>query len=66
MHCLDCRMAGKTSPAIGVCRDCGAAVCANHARVTEREIRRRPFLAPPVETPARTVHCFQCAGVHAH
>ncbi|MFZ3474247.1 DUF2180 family protein [Streptomyces sp. 4.24] len=65
MHCLDCHMAGTVSPAVGVCRDCGAAVCANHARVTEREVRRRPLLAPPVETPARTVHCFQCAGVHA-
>ncbi|AYV26243.1 hypothetical protein EES41_05870 [Streptomyces sp. ADI95-16] len=64
MLCLDCNTAGTTSPAVGVCRGCGAAVCANHARVIQREVRRRPLLAPPVETAARTVHCFTCAAVH--
>ncbi|WP_407835771.1 DUF2180 family protein [Streptomyces sp. DSM 116496] len=62
MHCLDCHTQGAASPAVGICRACGAAVCANHARVITHETHRRPFLAPPVETPARSLRCFPCAG----
>ncbi|WP_442815866.1 DUF2180 family protein [Streptomyces sp. NBC_01205] len=62
MHCLDCHSQGVASPALGVCRGCGAAVCANHARVTTYQVHRRPLLAPPSETPARSVRCFPCAA----
>ncbi|WP_443065820.1 DUF2180 family protein [Streptomyces sp. NBC_00503] len=61
MHCLDCHTRGAASPAVGVCRGCGAAVCADHARIVTYEVRRRPLLAPPSETPARSVRCFPCA-----
>ncbi|WP_420717935.1 DUF2180 family protein [Streptomyces sp. H34-S4] len=65
MLCLDCHTQDVTSPAVGVCRACGAAVCASHARVTRREVRRRPLLAPPSDVSPRTVHCSLCAAVHA-
>ncbi|WP_405421564.1 DUF2180 family protein [Streptomyces erythrochromogenes] len=61
MHCLDCHAQGATTPAVGICRACGA-VCTNHARVITHEVHRRPFLAPPAETPVRSVRCFPCAG----
>ena len=31
MNCFDCSAIGESSTAVAVCRDCGAAVCADHA-----------------------------------
>ncbi|WP_412104202.1 DUF2180 family protein [Streptomyces europaeiscabiei] len=62
MHCLDCRAREATSEAVGICRECGAGVCENHARVTVRSLRGGSMLSAPYEPPARTVRCFTCAA----
>ncbi|MFD7298354.1 DUF2180 family protein [Streptomyces sp. NPDC059897] len=61
MHCLDCHAQGTAATAIGVCHDCGAAVCEGHARVTDRSVRRGPVVGAPQEAVARTVRCPKCA-----
>ncbi|WP_430284820.1 DUF2180 family protein, partial [Salmonella enterica] len=55
MHCLDCRARGTTSTAVGVCRDCVAAVCPEHTLVAHRVVREGPLLGRPGEVTARTV-----------
>ncbi|MWA14603.1 DUF2180 family protein [Streptomyces sp. BA2] len=65
MHCLDCRERATTSTAVGVCHDCGAAVCETHARVDARPVRRGTVLGAPDEAVARTVRCPKCAEARA-
>jgi hypothetical protein len=37
MSCLECAAAdNREVPAVGVCRDCGAAMCLAHARIGHR------------------------------
>lgn len=62
MHCLDCRAREATSEAAGVCRECGAGVRENHARVTVRSLGGGSMLSAPYEPPARTVRCFTYAA----
>ncbi|MGW2108810.1 DUF2180 family protein [Streptomyces sp. NPDC001948] len=65
MHCLDCRTTGTNSTAIGVCQVCGAGVCAAHARIATRSVRRGSLIGTPGEAKARTVLCPVCAAVEA-
>ncbi|MDQ0601947.1 LSD1 subclass zinc finger protein [Streptomyces canus] len=65
MHCLDCRTQATTHTAVGICRDCGAAVCEAHARVAVNEARRPSMLSTPYQPPARTVRCATCATARA-
>ncbi|MEU5087287.1 DUF2180 family protein [Streptomyces sp. NPDC021356] len=65
MHCLDCSTARTNSPAVGVCQGCGAGVCAEHARVAARNVRRGSLIGAPVESGARTVLCRVCAAAEA-
>ncbi|MFD7720149.1 DUF2180 family protein [Streptomyces sp. NPDC059814] len=65
MHCLDCRTTGTDSPAVGVCQGCGAGVCAAHARVAARSVRRGSPLGAPGAAGARRVLCPVCAAAEA-
>ncbi len=65
MQRLDSRTQGATSTAVGVCHDCGAAVCEEHARVVVNEVRRGSMLAAPYRAPARMVRCPLCAAARA-
>ncbi|MGW3267563.1 DUF2180 family protein [Streptomyces sp. NPDC001056] len=65
MHRLDCRTAGTNSSTIGVCQGCGAGVCAAHARITSRSVRRGSPLGTPDQAQARTVLCPVCAAAEA-
>ncbi|MFD7957142.1 DUF2180 family protein [Streptomyces ardesiacus] len=65
MHCLDCRAQGTTSTAVGVCRDCGAAVCDGHTLVAHRVVRGGPLLGRPGEVISRTIRCTTCAAAQA-
>ncbi|MET9715275.1 DUF2180 family protein [Streptomyces rochei] len=65
MHCLDCRAQGTTSTAVGVCHDCGAAVCPEHTLVAHRVVRGGPLLGRPGEVTARTIRCTTCAAAQA-
>ena len=57
MNCLDCTLAGTTTPAVATCHSCGAAVCADHAVIQPHYLQRVVPLNRliPVE-PARSRH----------
>ena len=66
MNCLDCALDSKNHTSVGVCHECGAGVCADHAVVRAHHLTRiialnRPI---PVEPPARFVFCQTCAAAH--
>lgn len=65
MHCLDCRTAGTNSPTVGICQACGAGVCAAHARIAPRNVRRGSLLGAPGEARGRRVLCPVCAAAEA-
>ncbi|MFA3878378.1 DUF2180 family protein [Streptomyces sp. MMCC 100] len=65
MHCLDCRVPGKTSTAVGVRHDCGAAVCREHTLVAHRVVRGGRLLGRPGEVTVRTIRCTTCAAAQA-
>ncbi|MFF3730731.1 DUF2180 family protein [Streptomyces sp. NPDC002476] len=65
MHCLDCRTTGTNSPTVGVCQSCGAGVCATHARIATRSVRRGSLIGTPAEAQARSVLCPVCAAAEA-
>lgn len=66
MNCLDCNLAGVAAAAIGICRDCGAGVCATHATVRDHHLTRTVTINRliPVEPPARVVRCHVCTAAH--
>lgn len=69
MYCYDCSRRGRPEIAVGVCAACGAAVCANCARVGRQTVRRMEGFVQSdqsnIET--RIVNCGPCAdAVHAH
>lgn len=65
MHCLDCRTTGPNSPTVGVCQSRGAGVCATHARIAPRSVRRGSLIGTPGGAEARTVLCPVCAAAEA-
>ena len=64
MNCLDCTLAGATTPAVATCHSCGAAVCADHAVIQPRYLQRVVPLNRliPIEPPARVIACEVCAA----
>lgn len=66
MNCFDCAALGAEVPAVGVCVDCGAAVCARHAQVTARWLTRTEVInrVVTVEPPTRTLRCALCQAAH--
>ncbi len=51
-------------PAVGVCHDCGAGVCSDHAIVRDRHLTRimTVNMEVEVEPPARILRCGVCAA----
>lgn len=64
MNCLDCTLAGATTPAVATCHSCGAAVCADHAVIQPHHLQRVVPLNRliPVDPPARIIACTICAA----
>ncbi|MFE0489212.1 DUF2180 family protein [Streptomyces griseoaurantiacus] len=62
MQCLDCRTKDLAVPAVGICRTCGAAVCDDHAAITQTAdgARQGPLLGTPRRSVRRTVRCRTC------
>jgi hypothetical protein len=64
MNCYDCHQSGLTTPAIAICSDCGAGVCAQHAvqgrhtLTVVHAIRAQT----PVDPPQRRIRCRTCAA----
>ena len=63
MNCFDCAEAEWLTPAVAVCHDCGAAVCADHAVSFARHLTRTATInrVIVVEPPARLIRCRVCA-----
>ncbi|MEU8568609.1 DUF2180 family protein [Streptomyces pathocidini] len=64
MWCYDCAELGREAGSVGVCRDCGAAVCPAHAVAVEHPVRRPAGLAQSTSRPARRVTCRVCRPAH--
>jgi hypothetical protein len=64
MNCLDCATNDRARPAVGVCHDCGAGVCLDHAIARDRHLTRLMTISMEVEVepPARVLRCRVCAA----
>ncbi len=64
MNCLDCASKDHSTPAIGVCHDCGAGVCVDHAVARDRHLTRIMTISMEVEVdpPARILRCGVCSA----
>ena len=62
MNCFDCAALDKSTPAVAVCADCGAALCLHHAHVTPRRLTRTQAInrVVPAGPPTRTIRCTLC------
>ncbi|WP_020501801.1 DUF2180 family protein [Sciscionella marina] len=67
MHCFDCAEQNVDRPAVGTCMDCGAGVCAEHARPERRPVTCRVVGLTVVDHPARVaariLRCSACGQV---
>jgi hypothetical protein len=67
VNCLDCaQTADRDRAAVGICRDCGAAVCRDHAVVRRRRRVRLAIIMRPVgvDPPARVLRCTTCDAAY--
>jgi hypothetical protein len=63
MNCLQCLVLNQQqTPAVVVCRDCGAAVCLQHAWISHTP--GHPSGLVPGEPASRTLRCNVCAAGH--
>ena len=64
MNCLDCNDPTTHVPAVAVCHDCGAGICAEHANIdTEYLTRMVPLgMRVAVEPPGRIIRCNTCTN----
>jgi hypothetical protein len=66
MNCFDCGTQGIREEAVGTCVNCGAGMCAAHARTEERHLEPSTSLGNPVHASTRTLLCTACDQVMAH
>ena len=68
MNCFDCAANDQVTAAVGVCADCGAGICSDHAHVVVRWLTRAAAInrAVLVEPPARTIRCVVCQAARDH
>lgn len=66
MNCFDCTALGKTVAAVGICADCGAGICPDHARLSPHWLTRTQVINRQVvvEPPARVLRCSVCQTAH--
>ncbi|MFE1800806.1 DUF2180 family protein [Streptomyces sp. NPDC059517] len=66
MHCLECSGIGAQVTAVGVCAQCGAAVCPDHCELSEQFLTCTKPISYPVATepPVRRLLCGVCAAAH--
>ncbi len=64
MNCLDCNSPTTNVPAVAVCHDCGAGICADHTVIETMHLTRMVALGMPVdvEPPGRIIRCHTCAN----
>ena len=64
MLCYECSEGGKSREAVGLCHNCSAGLCSDHARVTAVPITTTYPLCRTVVLPrkARQFLCATCLG----
>jgi hypothetical protein len=64
MNCLDCTSNDRATPAVGICHDCGAGICLDHAVTRDHYLKRILTIAQEVavEPPARILRCQVCSA----
>ncbi|MEU1073564.1 MULTISPECIES: DUF2180 family protein [unclassified Streptomyces] len=62
MHCYDCQSTHHTVvAAVAVCRQCGAAVCVDHAQIAREALHRTAGMGvSTLPTAARRITCTTC------
>jgi hypothetical protein len=66
VNCLDCQDSSTDAPAVGVCHQCGAGVCAEHAVIKWQRLScvRAVARVVVIDRPVRRVLCQACARAH--
>ncbi len=63
MNCYDCHQNGTATPAIGICEECGAGICPQHAiQATQNHTVTLP-MGRTVRPPIRELLCTDCQRV---
>jgi hypothetical protein len=64
MNCLECALQDRVTSEAGLCHDCGAGICLDHAVIRDRHLTRIMTIALElrVEPPARIVRCERCSA----
>jgi hypothetical protein len=60
MNCYDCHQDGTTTPAIGICEQCGAGICPDHST---QDTQHHPMTLPMgriVRPQMRQLVCTEC------
>ena len=68
MNCYDCATLDHLArSAVGVCHDCGAAMCETHAVARAHHLTRPAVMLRevPVDPPARVLRCTTCDAAYA-
>jgi hypothetical protein len=62
VNCFDCASHGRQEEAVGICADCGAGICGEHARMSPHWLTRTEVInrVVAVEPPARVLRCPVC------
>lgn len=64
MNCYDCAQSGHTKPALAICHDCGAGLCADHGTEAQHTstMVRPTNTQHPVDPPQRRIRYHRCAA----
>ncbi len=67
MHCYECSIAGKQTPAVGLCHHCSVALCGEHASVKSLNVTALYPVVKTVVLPlkAREMLCSVCIAALA-
>ncbi|HEY7815429.1 MAG TPA: DUF2180 family protein [Nakamurella sp.] len=60
MNCYDCAGDGRTTPAVGICTNCGAALCGDHARLETQDHGLAATPGNPTHHRTRALICASC------
>jgi hypothetical protein len=61
MNCYDCHLLGTNTPAVAVCRHCGAAICTAHLKSNAEDLLRSEGMGLTTQDhQARRLTCLTC------
>ena len=63
MHCYDCNVDGRVTPAVAICTSCGAGICGDHTRMQSQDRSQTATPGNPSPLHTRSLLCVNCDGV---